>query len=172
MNQCERMRDAMVDVAGHRAGWTDQEAAHLAQCEECRAGWMVISAAAVIGRTLVIDGSRVAGAVRQRLVSAPAIVTRNRWARIAVGLAAATLISVGLTSDALVTTARPDEAGAVGTAAAMFPELEALSEPQLEVILATVADPDSVLHDGAALPRLGDLNDKQLEELILSVEGE
>ncbi len=172
MNECERMRDAMVDVAGHRAAWNDHDTAHLAHCDDCRASWAVISAAAGFGRTPVIDGSRVAAAVRQRLVSAPAAAPRSRWARIAVGLAAAALIGIGLTSSYPATTMGPDSAGAVETAAGIFPELEALSVPQLEVILAAVADPDSALHGGAALPRLGDLNDDQLEELILSVEGE
>lgn len=171
MNECERMRDAMVEVAGHRVTWNDRDAAHLAQCDDCRASWTVVSTAAALGRAPVVDGSRIAAAVQQRLHATPLPAPRTRWGRIAMGAAAAALISIGTTSSYPATTIRPAQIDAENVTA-MFPELESLSEPQLEVILATVADPDSVLSGGATLPRLGDLNDEQLEELLLSVESE
>lgn len=170
MNECERMRDAMVDVAGHRAAWNDRDAAHLTQCDDCRASWTVVSTAAALGRAPVVDGSRTAAAVQQRLRAAPPPAPRAWWGRFAIGAAAAAVITIGVTLTYQATTI-PAESEAESVTA-MFPELESLSEPQLEVILATVADPDSVLIGGATLPRLGDLNDEQLEELLLSVEGE
>lgn len=173
MNECERMRDAMVGVAAGRTAWNDHDAAHLALCDDCRESWTVVSAAAQLGRASSIDGARVAAALRARLVHAPLSAPRTRWTQLAIGVAAAALIGLGLTSSHRATWGGGDPLEVpTEQATAMFPELDALSEPQLEVILVNVAAPDSGLEGGAAIPRLGDLNDEQLEELILSVEGE
>ncbi len=173
MNECERMRDAMVDVAAARTSWNDHDAAHVALCDDCRESWTVVSAAAQLGRASSIDGARVAAGLRARLVHAPLSAPRKRWTELAIGVAAAALIGLGLTSSHRATSGSGDRIEVpTEQATAMFPELEALSEPQLKVILAGVADADADLDGGAAIPRLGDLNDEQLEELILSVEGE
>ncbi len=171
MNNCERLLDAMPDVAARRTTWSDHDAAHISDCAECGASWTIIAAAGSVGTGTTIDVSLVATTLQRRLHAAPVAAPLNRWSRIALGAAAAALIGVGLSSSFAGNVAPRDDAAAIETAV-MFPELEALSEPQLEVILATVAEPDSVIDGGAGLPRLGDLNDAQLEELILSVEGE
>lgn len=159
----------MVLVAGSRAAWSDGDAAHLTGCADCRASWAIVGAASALGRSHTVDTDRIMAGVRARLNDAPIRVPRRRWIGVGVAAAAAVVIGLGLTSSHWAS----DRIGVQPEAqTAMFPELDYLSEPQLEVILANVAEPDSVLDGGAAIPRLGDLNDEQLEELILSVEGE
>ena len=37
MSDCQRLSDRMPEVVMERASWTAEEAAHLADCDDCRA---------------------------------------------------------------------------------------------------------------------------------------
>ena len=169
---CEELTDRMPDVAAGRDAWTPDDAAHLRSCDDCDRAWRIVVAASRAGRELTVDTARLATSVVARLAE-PVAAPQVRWSRVLLGLAAAAGIAVavyvGARGPMPVPTARAVE---VLVEPRLFPELAPLTEPQLQVLLASVAVDDTADLGGAELPRLGSLTDEQLEQLLISVESE
>jgi len=173
---CDEMIDRMPLVLAHRDTWRDEDWAHLRSCDECAESWRITSAGARVAATVRVDATAISAAVSARL-AAPEPAPRIVWQRIAwpVAIAAAFVLvaySAMVRRDANVPA---DENGAVATIqrAPLFPELEPLSEPALRVLLASVEATDTVgASSTAELPRLGDLTESQLEQLLITVESE
>jgi hypothetical protein len=172
MIDCAALRDRMPDVVHGRAAWTEAEVEHLAICPSCRVEWHMIRAGALLASAIVVREDVVAAAVLQALRVPPAepVVRRFSWRPAlvgAVGIAATVALVVGIPRHPAITTmAGADSA----PAAAVFPELNGLTDTQLESVLHAV---DSSVEDTPSepQPRLGDLDEAQLEQLIQSVKG-
>ncbi len=166
------LTDRIPDVAHGAGTWTAEEQGHLATCDDCRrelalVGDVLARAAGASGLDVERIASVVLARLRDEVRVVPIASRRGTVMRWVVGLAAAAAVVV----TAIVW--RPGsapEAVAVGTARAptMLPELDALLDSELEVVLASIA-PDEVEPLGS-VPRLGDLTDTELEQLLQSVE--
>jgi|CXWL01.1.fsa_nt_gi hypothetical protein len=172
---CEALSDRMPAVARGEASWDADEAAHFGICRDCQAEWSLV---APIARSAVpaptMDLDRIARAVV--LAARPeshvvAISSRRRWSRPLLGLAAAAgiVMAVYLPNRPALQT----ELAVVPTrAVTTIPELDALLEDELKVVLAAVTEeaPAPVLTPGP-LPQLGDLTESELQQLLKTVEG-
>lgn len=166
----QHLSERIPDVARGDAEWTAAEAAHLASCDDCAAEWRVVRAFAG-GPDLTIDAGRVAERVVSRLRDEEKVVSleaRRPWRRALLGLAAAA--SVALAVAIWRPWLGPAEVAVAPTREpTMLPELDALFEAELEVILAAI-EPEPVEPIGS-VPRIGDLTDDELELLLADVEG-
>jgi hypothetical protein len=171
---CEALSDRMPEVAKGLSAWDAEEAAHLASCDECQAEWDLIAplARAAASRPVpAMDLDRVATLVVTQLSGQGKVLafpTPGRWMRPLAGLAAAAAVILSFTF------LRPDlPDGEVAVAVPMraptaIPELDALLEAELEVVLASLT-PDQAeegVLSGGGIPRLGDLTDEELEMLL------
>lgn len=174
---CESLSDRMPTVAKGAEVWDQEEAEHLAWCRDCQAEWAVIAPLALAAAAVAdpeIDLDRVADAVNARLRASRGVlsITRSglssRWYRPLAGLAAAAALVLAFAS------LRPnavDEPVASREPTAI-PELDALFESELELLLATLAPtPNDIELLPSGIPRLGDLTDDELELLLETVEG-
>lgn len=172
---CEALSDRMPAVARGTASWDAEEAAHFGICSDCQAEWALVAPIARSAKPApAIDLDRITRAVvigvrpEGRVV---AISSRRRWSRSLVGLAAAAGIALAVY---LPTRTVPgSEVAVVPTrAVTTIPELDALLEDELKVVLAAITEeaPAPVLAPGP-LPRLGDLTEAELQQLLKTVEG-
>lgn len=172
---CEALSDRMPAVARGSERWDADEAAHLGICRDCQVEWSLvapIARSAAPAPTMDLDRiarAVVLGARPERNVVA--IASRRRWSRSLVGLAAAAgiVMAVYLPGRGAFQT----EIAVVPTrAVTTIPELDALLEEELKVVLATVTEeaPAPVLTPGP-LPQLGDLTETELQQLLKTVEG-
>lgn len=174
---CESLSDRMPAVAKGVERWDQEEAEHIVRCQDCQAEWAVIApmalAASAVGDPEV-DLDRVARAVNARLRAGRGVIPlarsapMPRWYRPLVGLAAAAALVLAFAT--LRPTTVPDPVAAREPTA--IPELDALFESELEILLATLsptAEEIELLPSG--IPRLGDLTDEELELLLETVEG-
>jgi hypothetical protein len=173
MNDCERLSDRMPDVAAHRAGWTTDEAAHLAGCPECLAEWRLVLAARALDQRApaVSNLSALPAALRVRLAvdRAPRARARRAWSAAGVAAAAAAIVVMAMTGS---------EAGPVGApppvvqaeALVPLPELEGLGTAQLDTLLQTIDRPfaDKSTLDASTL---GEYEDEELEQVFATWEG-
>lgn len=196
MTQCERLSDRMPEVAIGRVGWTAEEQAHLDVCESCRAEWHLVRATAHLGTSLPAgpDPHLLTTAVLERVAGARAAVRTRRRILLLVGVAAAAMVVMtvkiarppagGTTPDqtpvATVpsvsttpsTPTPPEPAPAVASAPRLvaLPELDDLSDAELETILGS-------LNGSAAMPGVTDgppfdnLDDHELERVLAAWEG-
>jgi hypothetical protein len=174
---CESLSDRMPEVAKGTEAWDPEEAEHLAWCQDCQAEWAVIAPIALASAAAAdpeVDLDRVAGAVLARLGTTGGVLSlkrfsaARRWYRPLAGLAAAAALVLAFAS------LRPDPSAESVAARepTAIPELDALFESELELLLASltpVADEIELLPSG--IPRLGDLTDVELELLLETVEG-
>jgi hypothetical protein len=179
----EHLTDRMPEVANRRARWSSAEERHLAACADCRREWQVVTAIATAEPAVDVD--RVVTGVLAGLRETPRVLPlrdaprvlplrdaprvlplRRRWRPMALAAAAAAVLAVGLWGT------RSDDAAvpAVAEAATWFPELDALLESELEVVLASLEPTPEYMPIGD-VPRLGDLTDDELEQLLDDVEG-
>lgn len=165
------LTDRMPEVARGTASWTPAEAAHLAACADCAAEWRVLRSVVGSASAVVVDAERIATGVLDRLrvdSSVVSIASRRPWTRVVIGLAAAASVALAVAvwqpwQDT------PELAVAPTREPTMLPELDALFEAELEVVLATL-EPEPIEPIGA-VPRMGDLTDDELEQLLEEVEG-
>jgi hypothetical protein len=164
--------ERMPDVARGRAAWTPNEASHLEGCAECTAEWHLVRQVAGREPTVALDVDGLAARVVARLRGTQTVVSpgsHRGWRRWAIGLAAAASIALA------VAIWRPWPSGSAPVAMVpsrertMLPELDALLEAELEVVLATI-EPATAVPLGS-VPRIGDLTDEELELLLEEVEG-
>ncbi len=161
----EHLTDRMPEVANRRARWSSAEERHLAVCADCRREWQVVTA--IGSREAAVNVDRVVAGVLAGLRETPRVVPlRRRWRPMALAAAAAAVLAVGLWSTGSVDPAVP----ATAEAPTWFPELDALLESELEVVLASI-EPTPEYTPIGDVPRLGDLTDDELEQLLDDVEG-
>ncbi len=171
---CEALSDRLPAVARGQASWDPEEAAHLADCAECQAEWALVAPIARAATPApAMDLDRLSRAVLRELRPEATVVAiasrRRRWTRGLIGLSAAAGIAIALYS------ARParlgDDLSLVPTRMkTTIPELDALLEDELKVVLASIKLETPDLTPGP-LPRLGELTETELEQLLATVEG-
>lgn len=172
MTECESIQDRMPLVAHGTAAWSEAEAAHLTACAECGAEWRVIQAARRLGDSAArrVDPVRVSGAVLTRLAADRRAARWKRGGWLA-GLAAAAAVVLIVRSGTPRSSSEAGAAQGVSTALHVpLAELESLGPAELESVLDGLDEP---LGAGATpdVPRLGDLDDHQLERVLRSLEG-
>jgi len=172
MTDCEAIQDRIPLVANGLAEWGAAEAAHLAACAACGAEWRIVAAARRLGDAAAqrIDPDRVHRAVLLRLASERRAARWRRGGWLA-GLAAAAVLVLMVRVGSRQASAGPDTTpSATVVLHVPLAELEALNAEELESVLDGLDEP---LGAGAApdAPRLGDLDDHQLERVLRSLEG-
>jgi len=172
MIDCRSMTDRMVPVAHGRAAWTGEEAAHLASCPDCAAGWRLVAAARQHGDSAArrLEAARVSREVLARLDLERG---RRRWRRMGLigSLAAAALVALVVWTDR--NRSHPVQGGGAVTAQLFqFPlaELESLDAGELSTVLEGLEAPLGAEATPEA-PGLGDLQDTELERVLRSLEG-
>lgn len=171
MTDCETIRDLMPDLAHGRGSWTEAERGHVAGCEDCGLEWRLVQAGAALHQDAVVNTAAIAERLRMRIADAPreAPIARLPWrgGRLALGLlaaAASIALLIGVPGGRRPIVAPPPAAVAV------LPELDQLSESQLEAVLADLDVLDARVSP-MRLPRLGDLTDTELEQVLRALEG-
>lgn len=175
---CEALSDRMPAVARGEAAWDQEEAEHLAWCPECRAEWAVVAPLARAAATSVpvLDLDRIARGVEARLGSPTVLPIRQRarWRRPLGLLAAAAAAILGVAALRAVVSPDSSVAAVATRERTAIPELDALVEADLEILLATLqeeSEPTGSVLEGGGIPRLGDLTDAELELLLEAVES-
>jgi hypothetical protein len=172
MSDCASIQDRIPLVANGVAEWTAEESAHLAACADCAADWRTVAVARRLGDTAAnrVDAVRVSRTVIARLASDR---VARRWRRggwvAGLAAAAAVVLMVRVASAPGRTDAVTPQP--VSTALHVpLAELETLNTDELESVLDGLDQP---IGSGAApdAPRLGDLDDLQLERVLRSLEG-
>ena len=171
---CQSIQEQMPEVLRGRMPWRVAELEHLSSCADCQLEWQLIEAGAALHQDLQVDTVAISEKLRARVAAHPledSSVRPLRTRRLPAGLgllaaAASVALIFGLrtTRVPILPAPTPTEVSVV------LPELENLSEAQLETVLSEVEPTD----DGAApmrLPRLGDLTENQLEHLLNELEG-
>ncbi len=175
MMDCEAVQDRMPLVVHGGPTWTEAEAAHLASCADCAAGWRVVQTAARLGDAAArrVDPEHISAAVLSQLARDR---RSTRWIRGGwlTGLAAAAAVVLLVWGGEPRHRPGPETAQVApsGTQELRVPlaELENLDAAQLESVLEGL---DAPLGSQAApdAPHLGDLDDSQLERVLRSLEG-
>lgn len=173
---CEALSDRMPAVARGHALWDAEEASHLSSCADCQAEWALVAPIARRSATPpVMDLDRMVAAVVRESRRDPAVIPitsstrRRRVVQGLIGLAAAAAVTLAVYTPKA--TPATDDVTLVPTRVkTAIPELDALLEDELKVVLATIEDPSTELTPGP-LPRLGDLTEAELQQLLESVEG-
>ena len=171
---CEAMSDRMPSIAKGEADWETEESAHLATCGDCQAEWELIAPIARVAARQpmpAMDLDLVAARLTAQLEGKGKVLAfpaPSRWMRPLAGLAAAAAVILSFTF------LRPDlsegnvAVGVPTRAPTAIPELDALLEAELEVVLASLTpdETDEGVLSGGGIPRLGDLTDEELEMLL------
>jgi hypothetical protein len=173
MIHCHELQDRMPEVAGGSVAWLPEESRHLAECPECRGAWQLVQTGARLGEGLRIDADAIASGVVARLRAGRSQVlalrpARFSWRGALIGLTAAAA-SIALTILA-PHQAAPDRPADAVLSIGKLPELQGLSENELESVLDYIEPSLTEVTAGGA-PRLSDLTEDQLEQLLHSVEG-
>lgn len=174
-DRCGQTQERMPDVAAGTEVWSAEDAAHLASCESCALEWPIVSAARRLG-------SEAAGQINPTDLAVRVVAgvrreeKRSRWRRASwvSGLAAAALVVLvvrttiplggpSVDSTAIAVVESPSEAIPMA-------ELEALDAEQLQAVLEQL-DAAAGSAEGGGVPRMGDLDDQQLESVLRSLEG-
>lgn len=170
MNHCEAFRDRMVSVAHGRATWQADEVAHLRACTDCAAEWRLVQRGTTLGQRTVVDVDAVASKLRGRLRHEPVVLRAPMWRPVRV---AALAIAASIALFFVLPFARqatPVSNPAAPAIVAVLPELDQLSEDQLEAVLTEISVSDGDLSP-MRLPRIGDLTEHQLELVLQELEG-
>jgi hypothetical protein len=163
----------MPDVVRGVGNWTAGDFAHLASCALCALEWRLVERGAALGADSIVDPSAIATGVLARLAAdreAPRVVRRIPWRGGAIGLvavAAAAILVIAISGHPDSTTAVPSAAAPI----AILPELQNLSDQQLEVVQASLG-PTAADATPGLVPHLGDLTESELEDLLRSEGGQ
>lgn len=167
--------ERMADRAAGTASWSDEEAAHLAGCAECRLELEIVEMARRLGTAQLtgLDPLRIAAGVRHRLaterVAEQSRIPRHpgRWLA---GLAAAAVLVFA------VRTAIPKGSGDRGpdgqpapVVVSVLHELDGLTVSQLEDVLQSMPPASDAL-DHVEMAPLTDLSASDLERMLRSME--
>jgi hypothetical protein len=173
---CEALSDRMPAVARGHASWDAEEGSHLEHCADCQAEWALVAPIARRASvTPAMDLDRMVAAVVRESRPEPGVISitsstrRRRVVQSLIGLAAAAAVTLAVYAPKPAPVA--DDVSLVPTRVkTAIPELDALLEDELKVVLAAIEDPSTELTPGV-LPRLGDLTEAELQQLLKSVEG-
>lgn len=166
------LSDRMPEVARGDSAWAASEAAHLDRCADCAAEWLLVRTTVAAAPAPAVEADRVAARVLDRLRAERQVLpiaSHRRWRRWVVGLAAAASVALAVTIWQPWTLGTAPVAIEPARERTLLPELDALLEAELEVVLAAL-EPEPVEPLGA-VPRIGDLTDEELELLLEEVEG-
>lgn len=91
---CRELSDQMPAVARREIDWTPAEAAHLAECRDCRLEWEIVAAGHSIAGDVTIDADALAERVLQRLRTEPVVkrFPAGRWLAGVAAVAATVLL--------------------------------------------------------------------------------
>lgn len=175
MTGCERLSDRIPAVVSGAAEWTPDELQHLAECEECKSEWNLVSAAYHLGQGVEehVDTKAVAGMVLRRLSTSRQAdrFRHRRWTLGGLAAAAAVMLAVWLGGTDLPRRLAPiaNRAATVQTAIEL-PELDSLAPAELDSVLQRMNDPAD---SGSATEDvdLGDLNADELQRVLDTWEG-
>ena len=170
---CGDLLDRMPVVAAGRGSWSAEEAAHLAECVECREDWALIQQARTLGQAGErVDTGKIQSQVLARLAAARRAdrIRRGGWVA---GLAAAAAVALMLWRGNIPPT---NATGPATTAPAVenfsipVAELETLDGGQMQAVLENLEAP---LSAGGTpdVPNFGDLDNEQLQSILGSMEG-
>ena len=170
---CTRLSERIPDVARGQEDWTVDEEKHLAACRDCRVEWELARTAQSLALRAdeLIEPRALAEAVTRRLREAtPArrIGPRLRWAGVVVAAAAAIFLVVRTISGPA-----PAPVPAVASAPAdalHLPGLDSLTVDELEIVLASIAQPMEAFSTFDA-SGWNELDDHELERLLREWEG-
>ena len=167
--------ERISEPAGGPTVWTDEEAAHLAGCADCRLEVAMVAAARRIGAAQLagFDANRVAAGVRSQLRTQPDNAPRRiprhpgRWlAGLAAAAAVVLAVRLGIPTSPGSSRGADHPLPAVGS---VLHELDGLTEPQLDAVLHSIPPASEALdHQDMAL--LSDLNATDLERVLRSME--
>lgn len=161
----DQLRDRMPEVARGTTTWTADEAAHLAECEECRAELALVTSALRVGARVeaTFDASTVARNVATRLKQEP-VVARMRYRPLVLLATAAALALVFARPGATPTPLPPT--GEVR----FLPELDSLTVEELTLVAEAIDAPltETPLIEGQSVT---DLDTTQLQRVLRSLEG-
>ena len=161
----DQLRDRMPEVARGRAAWTADEAAHLADCDECRRELELIRGALQVGAGIEarFDAAAVARTVTARLRQEP----------VAAGMRYRPLVLLATAGALALLFARPGAAPVVAPAVAetrFLPELDSLTVDELALVADAFDAPltETPLIDGQPA---ADLDTTQLQRVLRTLEG-
>ena len=161
----DQLHDRFPEVARGSAAWTAQEAAHLAECEECREELELIRATLRIGAGVeaTFDASAAARTVTARLNREP-VVARTRYRPLLL-LATAAALALVFARPAATPTMVP-----LATDVRFLPELDSLTVEELTLVADAFDAPlaETPLIDGQPA---ADLDTIQLQRVLRSLEG-
>jgi hypothetical protein len=172
MSDCQRLSDRMPEVVMERASWTAEEAAHLADCDDCRAEWdLVLGARKLESRAPTVDAEAIAAVVQRRLATERTAGRRSRWVW-TIGAAAAAAAAIG------VAVTRGPETRQQGTQTVAveaepllpLPELEGLETAQLDTLLKALDGPLPGASSADSVP-VDDEAEAELEQILATWEG-
>lgn len=163
MNPVSHLSERMPLVASGAARWSPADAQHLDNCDECRAEWTLVQAAARLGRDveLSLDMPAVEAGVLVGLRAAPARPRRVRpafW-----------LIPVGIAALLAIAVLRQPSTAPVSmeASASLLPELETLTSTQLEAVMTML--PAAELPAGP--DGFEDLSESEVSSVLKDLEG-
>jgi hypothetical protein len=167
--------DRLAESVHGGTAWTVAEAAHLADCAECRLELDILAVARGLGaaRLSRLDTRRVATNLQHRLGAAVASIRPKRqlspWL-LSLAAAAAVVFAVSLG----IPGGRSGSGGGAPASlagAGVLHELDGLSEPQLEEVLQSIPPATEAL-DHVEMAPLSDLSTSDLERVLRSIEME
>lgn len=181
----QHLTDLLPDLVRGTEPWTEAARAHLATCAECADELALLEAMHAEQATRpvslnveaitagVLAGLRTPEAPVIALADHPRARARGGALRWVAGLAAAAAIAIAFASQRPTPAAPADATDVARRGGSVLPELERLETWELEILLASV-EPTTSTDDAEALgelPRLGDLDDTELEQLLETMEG-
>jgi hypothetical protein len=181
----QHLTDQLPDLVRGTHPWTDEARAHLAECATCADELAMLEAihGELSTRPVAVNIEAVTAGVLAglrapetpviALADHPRAKARGGAMRWVVGLAAAAAVvfAVATQRPAATTPDAADDTARRG--GSVLPELERLETWELEVLLASVEPATTTTDSGVLgdLPRLGDLDDTELEQLLETMEG-
>jgi len=180
MTTCEALSERMPAVASGGAGWTDEEAAHVASCGDCRAEWSLVQAARGLGRSVgpefAAEGmaSRVLARVRaSQRADARRRATRRAltWGGLAAAAALMLVVLFGAPAQrADIAATAPDTTPPAAVAFQLpLPELDDAAPAELQAVLDGL---DAPLGESSTLENPGDdVTGQDLERVLRAWEG-
>jgi hypothetical protein len=155
----------MPDVARGSARWSAEEAAHLADCPDCRAEWDLVATTIRLGtKAPAADPEATAAAVLRRVSEDRRTRGRRRFWGLGIAAAAALagVVWTGMRPDRPVPPVPPVAVG--------LPEVEPLETGELDSLLVEM---DASQLGASALdePSLDDLDTNELEQVLRTLEG-
>ena len=174
MTGCGRLSDRIPAVASGTAEWMPGELQHLAECDECKSEWNLVSASRRLGQRVGenIDTEAVAGMLLRRIsTNRQADRSKRRWTLGSLAAAAAVVLAVWLggLNGPRVLAPIGNRAPMVETAIEL-PELDSLAPAELDSVLQRMDDPADT-GSGTDQVDLGDLNADELQRVLDTWEG-